>query len=68
MRLEWFRFRGLPALMVRDRTGTYTVCKGSSGMKTHTHAVLGGYRVGEGGREIWVNQELLSGEDCRSPN
>lgn len=35
----------------------------------HIHAaVLGGYRIGEGGREIQVNQELLSGEDCPGPD
>ena len=39
--------------------------KGNSGMKT---AVVGGSGVGEGGRGIQVNQELLSGEDCPGPD
>lgn len=57
--------RGHPAWMSWERAGTNTVEKGNSGMKT---AVVGGSGVGEGGRGIQVNQELLSGEDCPGPD
>lgn len=49
-----------------ERTGTNTAYKGNSGLKTLGSA--GRLWVGQGGRERWVNQELLSGEDCPDPD